>query len=134
MLGVECWLLGAGCWFSLHHRAVILLRGLQALADTIWASPRPKQDLLTTPFSLVGAPSARARQGLGWGTLLVWPSRPGLGCFHPGDRPSVFSPQNIRVRSVTGVGFYMPMGRVKGTLSSRFLMVDGEQVATGSYR
>ncbi|XP_049627570.1 protein FAM83F [Suncus etruscus] len=45
-----------------------------------------------------------------------------------------FRIRNIRVRSVTGVGFYMPMGRVKGTLSSRFLMVDGEQVATGSYR
>ncbi|XP_014933339.3 protein FAM83F [Acinonyx jubatus] len=42
--------------------------------------------------------------------------------------------RNIRVRSVTGVGFYMPMGKVKGTLSSKFLMVDGEKVATGSYR
>ncbi|XP_010610847.1 protein FAM83F [Fukomys damarensis] len=45
-----------------------------------------------------------------------------------------FRIRNIRVRSVTGVGFYMPMGRVKGTLSSRFLMVDGDKVATGSYR
>ncbi|XP_005379364.1 PREDICTED: protein FAM83F [Chinchilla lanigera] len=42
--------------------------------------------------------------------------------------------RNIRVRSVTGVGFYMPMGKIKGTLSSRFLMVDGDKVATGSYR
>ncbi|ELW64452.1 Trinucleotide repeat-containing 6B protein [Tupaia chinensis] len=42
--------------------------------------------------------------------------------------------QNIRVRSVTGVGFYMPTGKIKGTLSSRFLMVDGDKVATGSYR
>ncbi|XP_016060757.1 PREDICTED: protein FAM83F [Miniopterus natalensis] len=42
--------------------------------------------------------------------------------------------RNIRVRSVTGVGFYMPMGKIKGTLSSKFLMVDGEKVATGSYR
>nr|XP_021496003.1 protein FAM83F isoform X2 [Meriones unguiculatus] len=41
--------------------------------------------------------------------------------------------KNIRVRSVTGVGFYMPMGKIKGTLSSRFLMVDGDKVATGSY-
>ncbi|XP_007454166.1 PREDICTED: protein FAM83F [Lipotes vexillifer] len=41
---------------------------------------------------------------------------------------------NIRVRSVTGVGFYMPMGKIKGTLSSKFLMVDGDKVATGSYR
>nr|XP_004610773.1 unnamed protein product [Sorex araneus] len=45
-----------------------------------------------------------------------------------------FRIRNIRVRSVTGVGFYMPMGKIKGALSSRFLMVDGEKVATGSYR
>ncbi|XP_007939958.1 protein FAM83F [Orycteropus afer afer] len=45
-----------------------------------------------------------------------------------------FRIRNIRVRSVTGVGFYMPMGKVTGTLSSRFLMVDGDKVATGSYR
>ncbi|XP_025737908.1 protein FAM83F [Callorhinus ursinus] len=45
-----------------------------------------------------------------------------------------FRIRNIRVRSVTGVGFYMPMGKIKGTLSSTFLMVDGEKVATGSYR
>ncbi|XP_004845617.1 protein FAM83F isoform X2 [Heterocephalus glaber] len=45
-----------------------------------------------------------------------------------------FRIRNIRVRSVTGVGFYMPMGKIKGTLSSRFLMVDGDKVATGSYR
>ncbi|XP_037016370.2 protein FAM83F [Artibeus jamaicensis] len=45
-----------------------------------------------------------------------------------------FRIRNIRVRSVTGVGFYMPMGKIKGTLSSKFLMVDGEKVATGSYR
>uniref|UniRef100_A0A8D0ZTN5 Scaffolding anchor of CK1 domain-containing protein n=1 Tax=Sus scrofa TaxID=9823 RepID=A0A8D0ZTN5_PIG len=44
-----------------------------------------------------------------------------------------FRIRNIRVRSVTGVGFYMPMGRIKGTLSSKFLMVDGDKVATGSY-
>ncbi|XP_057598615.1 protein FAM83F [Hippopotamus amphibius kiboko] len=45
-----------------------------------------------------------------------------------------FRIRNIRVRSVTGVGFYMPKGKIKGTLSSKFLMVDGEKVATGSYR
>ncbi|XP_003783226.1 protein FAM83F [Otolemur garnettii] len=45
-----------------------------------------------------------------------------------------FRIRNIRVRSVTGIGFYMPMGKVKGTLSSRFLMVDGDKVVTGSYR
>ncbi|XP_036315256.1 protein FAM83F isoform X2 [Pipistrellus kuhlii] len=42
--------------------------------------------------------------------------------------------RNIRVRSVTGVGFYMPLGKIRGTLSSKFLMVDGDKVATGSYR
>ncbi|XP_047599105.1 protein FAM83F [Lutra lutra] len=45
-----------------------------------------------------------------------------------------FRIRNIRIRSVTGVGFYMPMGKIKGTLSSTFLMVDGDKVATGSYR
>ncbi|KAJ1062537.1 hypothetical protein K5549_018572, partial [Capra hircus] len=44
-----------------------------------------------------------------------------------------FRVRNIRVRSVTGVGFYMPMGKIKGTLSSKFLMVDGDKVATGSF-
>ncbi|XP_037704117.1 protein FAM83F [Choloepus didactylus] len=44
-----------------------------------------------------------------------------------------FRIRNIRVRSVTGVGFCVPMGKVKGTLSARFLMVDGDKVATGSY-
>nr|XP_060633072.1 protein FAM83F [Anolis sagrei ordinatus] len=39
----------------------------------------------------------------------------------------------IRVRSVTGVGFYMPSGKIKGNLCSRFLMVDGDKVLTGSY-
>ncbi|XP_038612739.1 LOW QUALITY PROTEIN: protein FAM83F [Tachyglossus aculeatus] len=47
---------------------------------------------------------------------------------------SDFRIRNIRVRCVTGVGFYMPTGKVKGTLASRFLMVDGDKVATGSYR
>uniref|UniRef100_A0A8C8REF1 Family with sequence similarity 83 member F n=1 Tax=Pelusios castaneus TaxID=367368 RepID=A0A8C8REF1_9SAUR len=46
---------------------------------------------------------------------------------------SSFQIQNIRVRFVTGVGFYMSSGKIKGTLASRFLMVDGEKVATGSY-
>ncbi|XP_044534247.1 protein FAM83F [Gracilinanus agilis] len=45
-----------------------------------------------------------------------------------------FRIRNIRTRCVTGVGFYTPTGKVKGTLSSRFLMVDGDKVATGSYR
>ncbi|XP_074083083.1 protein FAM83F [Macrotis lagotis] len=44
-----------------------------------------------------------------------------------------FQIRNIRTRSVTGVGFYTPTGKVRGTLSSRFLMVDGDKVATGSY-
>ncbi|XP_068958974.1 protein FAM83F [Petaurus breviceps papuanus] len=44
-----------------------------------------------------------------------------------------FQIRNIRTRCVTGVGFYMPDGKVRGTLSSRFLMVDGDKVATGSY-
>uniref|UniRef100_A0A8V0YIQ6 Family with sequence similarity 83 member F n=1 Tax=Gallus gallus TaxID=9031 RepID=A0A8V0YIQ6_CHICK len=46
---------------------------------------------------------------------------------------SDFQIRNIRIRSVTGVGFYMQSGKIRGTLASRFLMVDGEKVATGSY-
>uniref|UniRef100_A0A8D2LPZ3 Family with sequence similarity 83 member F n=1 Tax=Varanus komodoensis TaxID=61221 RepID=A0A8D2LPZ3_VARKO len=46
---------------------------------------------------------------------------------------SEFHIRNIRVRSVTGVGFYMPSGKIKGNLASRFLMVDGDKVLTGSY-
>ncbi|XP_072856231.2 protein FAM83F [Pogona vitticeps] len=46
---------------------------------------------------------------------------------------SDFHIRNIRVRSVTGVGFYMPSGKIKGNLGSRFLMVDGDKVITGSY-
>ncbi|KAM8777186.1 protein FAM83F [Rhynchonycteris naso] len=45
-----------------------------------------------------------------------------------------FRIRNIRVRFVTGIGFCMSMGKIKGTLSSKFLMVDGEKVAVGSYR
>ncbi|XP_063164231.1 protein FAM83F [Candoia aspera] len=44
-----------------------------------------------------------------------------------------FHIRNIRVRCVTGVGFYMPSGKIQGNLASRFLMVDGEKVITGSY-
>ncbi|XP_061495183.1 protein FAM83F [Rhineura floridana] len=46
---------------------------------------------------------------------------------------SDFYIRNIRVRCVTGVGFYMPSGKIKGNLATRFLMVDGEKVLTGSY-
>nr|XP_056703419.1 protein FAM83F [Euleptes europaea] len=46
---------------------------------------------------------------------------------------SDFQIRNIRVRSVTGVGYHMPSGKIKGNLASRFLMVDGEKVITGSY-
>ncbi|XP_015266995.1 PREDICTED: protein FAM83F-like, partial [Gekko japonicus] len=44
-----------------------------------------------------------------------------------------FQIRNIRVRSVTGVGYYTPSGKIKGNLASRFLLVDGEKVITGSY-
>ncbi|KAL8222418.1 UNVERIFIED_CONTAM: hypothetical protein K2H54_075964 [Gekko kuhli] len=44
-----------------------------------------------------------------------------------------FQIRNIRVRSVAGVGYYTPSGKIKGNLASRFLMVDGEKVITGSY-
>ncbi|CAI5785981.1 Family with sequence similarity 83 member F [Podarcis lilfordi] len=46
---------------------------------------------------------------------------------------SDFYIRNIRVRCVTGAGFYMPSGKIQGNLATRFLMVDGEKVLTGSY-
>ncbi|XP_075429852.1 protein FAM83F [Ascaphus truei] len=45
-----------------------------------------------------------------------------------------FMLQNLRVRYVTGVGFYLPSGKVSGTLSHKYIMVDGDKVAFGSFR
>ncbi|XP_070612193.1 protein FAM83F [Erythrolamprus reginae] len=46
---------------------------------------------------------------------------------------SDFHIRNIRVRCVPGVGYSLASGRIRGNLASRFLMVDGEKVLTGSY-
>ncbi|XP_032972097.1 protein FAM83F isoform X2 [Rhinolophus ferrumequinum] len=72
-----------------------------------------------------------------WVPVYIILDEAGVKCFLEmcrGLELNEFRIRNIRVRSVTGVGFSMPMGKVKGTLSSKFLMVDGEKVATGSYR
>ncbi|XP_073448756.1 protein FAM83F [Aquarana catesbeiana] len=42
--------------------------------------------------------------------------------------------RNLRVRYVTGVGFYLPSGKVSGSISHKYLMVDGDKVAFGSFR
>ncbi|XP_069509032.1 protein FAM83F [Ambystoma mexicanum] len=42
--------------------------------------------------------------------------------------------KNLRVRYVSGVGFFMPSGRIPGTLSHKFIMVDGDKVAFGTFR
>ncbi|XP_030064191.1 protein FAM83F [Microcaecilia unicolor] len=47
---------------------------------------------------------------------------------------NTFMLRNIRVRYVSGVGFYMPDGKIRGNLSHKFLMVDGDKVAFGSFR
>ncbi|XP_053577266.1 protein FAM83F [Bombina bombina] len=47
---------------------------------------------------------------------------------------SSFMIRNLRVRYVTGVGFYLPNGKISGSLSHKYLMVDGDKVAFGSYR
>ncbi|CAH2293620.1 Hypothetical predicted protein [Pelobates cultripes] len=47
---------------------------------------------------------------------------------------SSFQLRNIRVRYVTGVGFYLPYGKIKGSLSHKYVMVDGDKVAFGSFR
>ncbi|KAM5147793.1 protein FAM83F [Mantella aurantiaca] len=48
--------------------------------------------------------------------------------------PSGLMLRNIRVRYVTGVGFYLPSGKVSGSISHKYLMVDGDKVAFGSFR
>ncbi|OCT83101.1 protein FAM83F [Xenopus laevis] len=47
---------------------------------------------------------------------------------------SSFMLRNLRVRYVTGVGFYLPYGKISGSLTHKYLMVDGEKVAYGSFR
>uniref|UniRef100_H3AS68 Family with sequence similarity 83 member F n=1 Tax=Latimeria chalumnae TaxID=7897 RepID=H3AS68_LATCH len=41
--------------------------------------------------------------------------------------------QNLRVRSLPGVGLSLSCGRVRGTLSHRFMIVDGDKAVSGSY-
>ncbi|OCT85503.1 protein FAM83F [Xenopus laevis] len=47
---------------------------------------------------------------------------------------SNFMLRNVRVRYVTGVGFYLPYGKISGSLTHKYLMVDGDKVASGSFR
>ncbi|XP_063796793.1 protein FAM83F [Pseudophryne corroboree] len=42
--------------------------------------------------------------------------------------------RNLRVRYVTGIGFYLPSGKISGSISHKYLMVDGDKVAFGSFR
>ncbi|XP_075039110.1 protein FAM83F [Mixophyes fleayi] len=42
--------------------------------------------------------------------------------------------RNFRVRYVTGVGFYLPTGKIRGSISHKYVMVDGDKVAFGSFR
>uniref|UniRef100_H3CPD6 Family with sequence similarity 83 member D n=1 Tax=Tetraodon nigroviridis TaxID=99883 RepID=H3CPD6_TETNG len=43
--------------------------------------------------------------------------------------------QQMRVRTVTGTNFYMRSGvRITGKVHERFMLIDGNRVATGSYR
>ncbi|XP_075688430.1 protein FAM83F [Rhinoderma darwinii] len=47
---------------------------------------------------------------------------------------SGFMLRNLRVRYVTGVGFYLTPGKIRGSISHKYIMVDGDKVAFGSYR
>ncbi|KAE8611514.1 hypothetical protein XENTR_v10012489 [Xenopus tropicalis] len=47
---------------------------------------------------------------------------------------SSFMLRNVRVRYVTGVGVYLPYGKISGCLTHKYLMVDGDKVASGSFR
>ncbi|CAJ0932818.1 unnamed protein product [Ranitomeya imitator] len=42
--------------------------------------------------------------------------------------------RNLRVRYVTGVGFYVTPGKIRGSISHKYMMVDGDKVAFGSFR
>ncbi|XP_064419244.1 protein FAM83F [Latimeria chalumnae] len=46
---------------------------------------------------------------------------------------SDFMTRNLRVRSLPGVGLSLSCGRVRGTLSHRFMIVDGDKAVSGSY-
>ncbi|XP_058497679.1 protein FAM83F [Solea solea] len=41
--------------------------------------------------------------------------------------------RNIRVRSLQGVGFFLSFGRLPGSLSNKYMLVDGDKVMFGSY-
>lgn len=42
--------------------------------------------------------------------------------------------QNLRVRTVKGAGMALSFGKLPGSLSSKYMLVDGEKVMFGSYR
>lgn len=42
--------------------------------------------------------------------------------------------QNLRVRTVGGTGLALSFGKLPGSLCSKYMLVDGEKVAFGSYR
>lgn len=42
--------------------------------------------------------------------------------------------QNLRVRTVGGTGLALSFGKLPGSLSSKYMLVDGEKVVFGSYR
>lgn len=42
--------------------------------------------------------------------------------------------QNIRTRILRGVGIDLSFGRVPGSLSNKYMLIDGEKVMFGCYR
>lgn len=42
--------------------------------------------------------------------------------------------QNLRVRTLKGAGLALSFGKLPGSLSSKYMLVDGEKVMFGSYR
>lgn len=42
--------------------------------------------------------------------------------------------QNLRVRTVGGTGLALSFGKLPGSLCSKYMLVDGDKVAFGSYR
>lgn len=42
--------------------------------------------------------------------------------------------QNIRARTLQGIGFGLSFGRLPGSLCNKYMLVDGDKVMFGSYR
>ncbi|MBN3277114.1 FA83F protein, partial [Polyodon spathula] len=85
------------------------------------AHQRPLQARLGQRVLVFAAPELN-------GAPPVWTWSGVTDCF-----VGVFVFQNVRVRSLCGTGLPLATGKLPGTLSSKYMLVDGEKVLSGSY-